>query len=271
MARYRELIKSGAVSQQELERAQADADSYDAQIVAKQEEVKQYELDLEFSRITAPISGRVSRAQLTEGNLVNANAADQVLTTIVAIDPMFVYFSVDERALQRYQKSRRAAGNADARGTLRQRQVPFRFALDSDEGFPHEGVLDFADNRVDPETGTIEIRGVVDNRQDLFVPGSRVRVRVPVTDEYSVILVPDTAILSDQDKRYLLVVNEKAIVSRRDVQMGKLLDDGMRVLLSAADGQPAVRTDEWIIVQGLQRARIDYPVEPLQSTAKSGL
>ena len=110
VARYQELIKSGAISKQELEKAQADAGSYDAQIAAKQEEVKQYQLDLEFSRITAPIAGRISRAQLTEGNLVNAGGSDPLLTTIVATDPMYVYFSVDERSLQRYMKAQ-AAGH----------------------------------------------------------------------------------------------------------------------------------------------------------------
>ena len=105
LVRYTELVKTGAVSKQEQEKVQADAESYDAQIAAKKEEVKQYELDLEFSRITAPIAGRISRAQLTEGNLVNAGGSDPLLTTIVATNPMYVYFSVDERSLQRYMKS----------------------------------------------------------------------------------------------------------------------------------------------------------------------
>jgi RND family efflux transporter MFP subunit len=230
--------------------------------------VKQYELDLEYSRITAPIAGRISRAELSEGNLVNAGGSDPLLTTIVAVDPMYVYFSVDERSLQRYMKARPpAADGAQAPEVLRDRQLPFRFGLDSDQGYPHQGVLDFADNKVDPDTGTIQLRGVVDNKQGQFVAGSRVRVRVPVSGKYSIVAVPDTSILSDQDKRYVLVVDDQHVVSRRDILLGKLLDDGQRVVLPAADGKPAVAPEEWIIVQGLQRARLNYPVDPVKPSA----
>lgn len=267
LARYTELVKSGSVSKSELEKVQADAESYDAQIAAKQEEVKQYQLDLEFSRITAAIAGRISRAELTEGNLVNAGGSDPLLTTIVAFDPIYVYFSVDERSLQRYMKARRTPEGQAPTTALRELKMPFRFGLDSDEGYPHSGLIDFADNRVDPDTGTIEMRGVVDNKQGLFVPGSRVRVRVPVSEPYSVVVVPDTAILSDQDKRYVLVVDDKNVVSRRDVMPGKLLDDGTRVVLPDASGKAAAAPEEWIIVDGLQRARINYPVEPVKPSA----
>ena len=150
---------------------------------------------------------------------------------------------------------------------MRERKIPFRFGLDSDNGFPHEGTLDFADNQIDPETGTIEVRGVVDNKQGMFVPGSRVRVRVPVGEPYSAVLVPDTAILSDQDKRYLLVVDDKNVVARRDITPGKLLDDGMRVVLPGADDDKGITTDDRIIVLGLQRARINYPVDPVEESA----
>jgi RND family efflux transporter MFP subunit len=267
VARYLELIKSGAVSKQELEKAQADAASYDAQIAAKQEEVKQYELDLEFSQIKAQITGRIDRAELTEGNLVNAGGSDPLLTTIVATDPMYVNFSVDERSLQRYMKERQSTTDPQRPGSLRAQKVTFRFRLDSDEGFPHQGFLDFAGNQIDADTGTIQLRGVVENKQGIFVSGSRARVRVPVSEPYSAVLVPDTAILSDQDKRYLLVVDDKNAVSRRDVTPGRLLDDGMRVILPGAEGNAAIGPEEWIIVQGLQRARIDYPVEPVKPSA----
>jgi len=267
LARYAELIKTGSVSKSDYEKIQADAESYDAQIVAKQEEVKQYQLDLEFSKITAAIAGRISRAELTEGNLVNAGGSDPLLTTIVASDPIYVSFSVDERSLQRYMKARRPAEGQEAPTSLRERKSPFRFGLDSDQGYPHSGLLDFADNRVDADTGTIELRGVVDNKQGVFVAGSRVRVRVPVREPYAAVVVPDTAILSDQDKRYVLVVDDKNVVSRRDVMPDELLDDGMRVVLPDASGKAAVAPEEWIIVDGLQRARINYPVEPVKPSA----
>lgn len=269
VARFDALVKQRAASVQDYEKAVADADSYDAQILAKQQEIKQYELDLEFSRITAPIAGRISRAMLTEGNLVNAGGSDPVLTTIVAVNPVYVYFSVDERTLQRYMKSRQPE-STDSPSALRARKIPFRFALDSDNGFPHEGVLDFADNRIDPDTGTVQLRGVVENKEGLFVPGSRVRVRVPTSEPYDAVLVPDTAILSDQDKRYLLVVDDKNVVARRDITPGKLLDDGMRVVLPGTDGK-GITTDDRIIVLGLQRARINYPVDPVEESQQPGV
>jgi multidrug efflux pump subunit AcrA (membrane-fusion protein) len=130
--------------------------------------------------------------------------------------------------------------------------------------------LDFADNRVDSETGTIQLRGVAENKLRLLVPGSRVQVRIPVSNPKMETLVPDTAILSDQDKRYVLIVDDKQVVSRRDIELGRLLDDGMRVVLPVKEGQPALRPDEWIIVEGLQRARIDYPVQPIEPPASPG-
>ncbi len=265
--RYTELVKSGGASKQQLDKAIADAASYDAQINAMKEQVKRYELDLEFSRITAPIAGRTSRPMLTEGNLVNAGGSDPLLTTIVALNPLYVYFSVDERTLQRVMRqhiAKRTEVERSAPATLRERKMPFQFGLDSDKGYPHEGVLDFADNRVDPETGTIQVRGVVEDKQGLFVAGSRVKLRVPVSDAYNAVLVPDSAILSDQDKRYLLIVDEKNVVSRRDISPGRLLDDGMRVVLAGEENTPSVTTGDRIIVLGLQRARINYPVEPVE-------
>ncbi|MCO6456695.1 MAG: efflux RND transporter periplasmic adaptor subunit [Pirellulaceae bacterium] len=265
VARFEVLVKENAASKQQLEKAIADAASYDAQISAKAEEVKQYELDLEFSRITAPIAGRISRAMLSEGNLVNAGGSDPLLTTIVSLDPIHVYFSVDERTVQRLMRERQQAG-ADEAVELRERKVPFRFGLDSDVGFPHEGLIDFADNQINPETGTIEVRGVVDNQQGKFVSGSRVRVRVPLGKPYAAVLVPDSAILADQDKRYLLVLDDQNVVARRNISPGKLLDDGMRVVVPEASGGGSITTDDRIIVLGLQRARINYPVDPVEES-----
>lgn len=262
VARYSQLVKSGGATQQQLEKAQADALAYDAQIAAKQEEVKRFQLDLEFSRITAPISGRISRAMLTEGNLVNAGGSDPLLTTIVAIDPIFAYFAVDERSLQKSQRNR---DTDQPRPTLREQQVPFRFALDSDRDFPHEGLLDFAENQLDSGTGTIEVRGRVDNARGLYYPGSRVRVRVPFGKPYTALLVPDTAVLTDQDKKYLLVLGPNRVVLRRDVTLGKLLDDGMRVIVPGSQQDQQLAPDDWVITLGLQRARLNEPVEPLDA------
>jgi multidrug efflux system membrane fusion protein len=261
-ARLKELLKKGGASKAQVEKAEADTKSLDAQIASAKEEIKRRELDLEYSRIKAPISGKISRALLTEGNLVNAGGSDPMLTTIVSVHPIYVYFNVDERSLQRYQKNRRQEQQTTDTAGVREAKIPFTFGLETDAGYPHQGVLDFAETRIDRATGTIQVRGAVNNEKGLFLPGSRVRIRVPVSNPYKALLVPDTAILTDQDKKYLLVVGAKNVVLRRDVTPGKLLDDGMRVI------QTNLQPDDRVILEGLQRARINYPVEPLDSSGK---
>jgi RND family efflux transporter MFP subunit len=197
---------------------------------------------------------------------VNAGPSEDVLATVVSVDPIYIYFDIDERSLQQYMTNRRTAAQTQPTG-LRQSKIPFKFQLETETGFPNEGVLDFADNRVDPTTGTIVVRGVIPNEKAMFVPGARVSIRVPVSDEHEVLIVPDTAILTDQSKKYLLVLDDKKVVQRRDIQPGKLLDDQMRVVLPGPGGQLPVKPEEWVITQGLQMGRINYPVEPVMPAA----
>ena len=182
---------------------------------------------MKYSKITADLAGKISKANLTEGNLVNAGGSDPVLTTIVAIDPIYVDFNVDERAMQRYQEIGAGRRGKDDRQSLREQKLPFSFGLDTEKGFPHEGHLVFADNKYTEGTGTILVRGVARNPDGRLIPGSRVRVRVPVGDKYPATLVPDTAVNTDQDQKYLLIVGEGNVVKRRSVRLGRLLDDGI--------------------------------------------
>ena len=285
-ARNATLLASHSVSQQEYEKTLADTQALAAQVKSRMQEVEREKLDLEFSRITAPIAGRIGRAQLTVGNLVSSGANDPVLATIVAVDPMYVYFPIDERSLQRYQRMELAHTDRARGEPLRDLKLPFHFGLDIDEGLPHEGTLDFVDNRLDQSTGTVEARGVVRNDKGLFMAGARVRVRVPVSDPYEALLVPDLAVLSDQEKKYLLVLGKDNVVLRRDVALGKLLDDGMRVVRPAlaepvapgvasvtgkASATPPVAPGDWVITLGLQNARVNYPVEPLDAQGRPAL
>jgi len=279
LARNRELARKGAVTQQELEKSEADSLAFAARYNAALQQAERFKLDLQYARITAPISGRVGRALLTEGNLVNAGGADPLLATIVSTDPIHVSFTIDERALQRYQRLRAdqaarespeppvgdGAAPAPPRPSIRDRRLAFRFALDSDEGFPHEGLIDFTENQVDSTTGTIEVRGITENSSGTLVAGSRVRVRVAVGDPYSALVVPDTAILSDQERRYLLVVSADNVVSRYDIQPGRLLDDGFRIVRPASGNAQPLGNEDRIITLGLQRARVNYPVEPIEA------
>jgi RND family efflux transporter MFP subunit len=266
--RVRDLLTRNAATQSEVEKFEAVRKTWDAQVAAGKEEVRRRNLELAYATIKAPISGKIGKAMITEGNLVNAGGSDPVMTTIVATDPIYVTFSVDEPALLRYRERRKnAAGEPEKLPQLEDVPIPFEFALASDQGFPNQGMLDFADNRLDPTTGTIQVRGRVKNPDGRFIPGSRVRVRVAVSKPYQGMLVPDTAILSDLDQRYVLVLNENNIVTRKNIRPGKLLGDGMRVVLSGRDDSD-LRADEWVIVEGLQRARINDAVEPFGRDGK---
>ncbi|MCC7476691.1 MAG: efflux RND transporter periplasmic adaptor subunit [Pirellulales bacterium] len=263
-ARLKLLQTKGGASTQQVEKAEADRLALEAQISAIQNEVERTQLDLEYSRITADIDGRVGKAEMSEGNLVNAGGSDPLLTTIVAVDPIRIYFNVDERSMQRYAKSAGAAGKnlSDLLANLKDRESTFTFALDGELGFEHLGTLRFGDNRVDPSTGTIQLYGTVPNAKGMFVPGSRVRVRLTIGQPYAALLVPDTAILSDQDKRYILIVDGEKTVRRRNVALGTITDDGLRSVTPAdklAGGETAA---QWlVIVDNLQRARLKYPVD----------
>jgi RND family efflux transporter MFP subunit len=269
-SRLRLLQTKGGASVQQVEKAEADARALAAQIGASKNEIVTKELDLEYSRITADIDGRVSKAELSEGNLVNAGGSDPLLTTIVSVDPIRVYFNVDERSMQRYAKSIGAAGGnlTDLLANMKDRESNFTFALDGETGFEHKGVLRFGDNRVDSSTGTMQVYGIVPN-SGMFTPGSRVRVRLTIGQPYTAMLVPDAAILSDQDKRYVLIVDSEKNARRRNVTLGAITDEGLRAIQPAdklADGENAA---QWqVIVDNLQRARLNYPVEADMSATK---
>jgi RND family efflux transporter MFP subunit len=267
-ARLRLLQTKGGASVQQIEKAEADALALAAQISAAQNVITYAKLDLEYSKITADIDGRVGKSELSEGNLVNAGGSDPLLTTIVSVDPIRVYFNVDERSLLRYAKSVGADGGnlTDLLANMEDRQSAFTFALDGETGFTHEGTLRFGDNRVDTSTGTMQVYGLVPNANGMFVPGSRVRVRLTIGQPYTAVLVPDTAILSDQDKRYVLIVDNEKTVRRRNVTLGAITDEGLRAIQPAdklAEGEDVA---QWrVIVDNLQRARLNYPVDAQDS------
>jgi multidrug efflux system membrane fusion protein len=265
-ARLKELLTRGGASQSQVDKAEADATALEATVKAEDQEIVRRQLELEYSKITAPLAGRIGRAMLSEGNLVNAGGSDPLLATIVSTDPIYIYFPVDERALQRYQKQRVREGQKNRPSTLKESQIKIRFGLETDEGYPYEAVLDFADNTVDRTTGTIVARAVMPDPTGRLTPGSRVRIRVPTSGEHNVVLIADTAILTDQDKKYVLLLDDKNVVQRFDVNPGKLLDDGMRVTMPNASGKEMTAKD-WIVVQGLQMARINYPVDPVKPAA----
>jgi RND family efflux transporter MFP subunit len=253
--RLTELEKKGGASRAQVEKAEADVQSLNAQIDAEKTEVKMRVRDLEeYAKIKAPIGGRIGRSLVSIGELVKQG--ETLLTTINSVDPIKVQFSANEQAVQR---ARRSALNKTKEGkvpAIKDAKVPFKFKLDTDKDFVREGILDFADNQADSKTGTILVRGETGNKDGLLLPGDHVRVRVPISDAYQALLVPDTAVNSDQDQKYLLVLNDKDVVERRNVRLGKLADNGLRVV--ETNLQPSDR----VIIEGTQRARLGNPVTP---------
>jgi multidrug efflux system membrane fusion protein len=264
-ARTASLARTGAASREELDvwtakQKVAVADKSKA-LAAKE----QAELDLKYASIKADQAGRIGKAQLTEGNLVNAGGSDPLLATIVSTDPIRIYFNVDERSLQTYARGQKAKGKnvTELLAALKDLKKDFTFALEGERDSKHPGRLAFADNRIDPGTGTIQLYGTVSNEDQFFQPGARVRVRLPVGEASHGLAVPETAILSDQDKRYVLIADDKNVVRRRNVTLGMLTDDGLREIQPAdklAEGEKP--GDWWVLVDNLQRARLNYPIDP---------
>lgn len=255
LSRAERLRPSGAVSEDECERAVADLKVQQACIQKAEAALDEAELNLEFTRVVSPIDGRVSRRQVTEGNLIqNGSSASTVLTTVVTVDPVYVYFNIEEPTLLRYEHLGWRAGDQTLFSRIKELKVPVEIGLADEEGFPHAGRLDFVDNQIDPDTGTIRARGRFDNARYL-TPGMFVRVRLPIGPPHEALLVSERAIGTDQARKFLLAVDKDHVVQYREVELGALYD-GLREVESGLSG------DEWVIVQGLQRARPGVKVSP---------
>src|SRR5262249_27232818 len=195
VARNQTLRPSGAASARDLERAVADKGAVEGELKANLAQLEQAQLDVEFAHVTAPIAGRVSRAEITQGNLVVVGASGgPLLTTVVSIDPVYVNFDADERSLIRVQKALIARDGTVSPENVRAVQIPVMVALADETDFPHRGTIDFVDNQIDPSTGTIHVRAVLPNSDRLLQPGLFVRVRVPVGEARPGVLVTDRAI-----------------------------------------------------------------------------
>jgi len=242
----------GALPEEDVTKRIATRQAAEAMLQQARAAVASAQLELGFTRIRAPIAGRIGRALVTEGNLVGYNEPT-LLTTIVRIDPVYVFFDVPESEFLDYQRLIR---EEDAAAATEER-VPVFVGLGTEEDFPHEGVINFRDNRVDPGTGTIQLRAELPNPQRALVPGLFARVRVPIGKAKPRILVPELALSSDQRGQFVLVVQEDNTVDTRMVQTGRV-ENGKVVVLSG------LRTDDWVIINGLQRARPGTKVNPVR-------
>ncbi len=249
-----QAVQSSAVSQQDVDNAKANIDQANAAVAGAQAAVESSRLNLEWCRVMAPIDGRVSNKLVTVGNLVNGGQGQPTpLTTIESVSPMYCYVDIDEHSVLKYQELALQKKSV----TTRNGKVPCYVQLSNEAGFPHVGYIDFADNHVDPTTGTLKARAILDNNSGLLTPGFFARLSVPGSGRYQTLLVPDSAIGTDQNQRNVLVVNKDDIVEPRAVQLGALFG-GLRSIVSG------LKPDDWVIINGQMHARPGAPVTPAQ-------
>jgi len=247
------LFGTGAASRSDLDKAAAARGVDLANIAADKAVVTSRQLDLEYTKVVAPVSGRASRYVVTVGNLIRSGDQNggTLLTTIVSVDPMYAYFDVDEHTVLRVRQLVRE-GKADS---PRDGGVPVWLGLANENGHPHEGTIDFVDNQVNPKTGTMRLRGVFPNKEQVLAPGLFARVRAPIGRPHKALLVSERALDTDQGQKVLYVVNQKNEVVSRPVRLGAL-HDGVREI---TDG---LKPGEQVIVNGLQQVRPGVVVEP---------
>lgn len=243
LQRAKNLAAENAMSDEEHGRRTAFASESAAHVEAIEAALRAAELNLEFTRVTSPIAGRVGRAIVTPGNLVSTGPGEAtLLTTVVSVDPIYASFEADEQTFLRYGDIARRHG------------LPIRMGLANEKDFPREGKLDFLDNQINPATGTIRGRAVFANSDRGLTPGLFVRLRLPGSGAAQGVLIQDRAVGTDLDKRYVYVV-QKGVVQYREVELGPIVD-GLRVVRSG------LQTGDSIVVNGLQRVRPGSPVAP---------
>ncbi len=240
--RTEKLIGTQAVSTEIWEQRKSAASQAQSDVLAAQAQLDMAQLNLDFTQVTAPIDGRASRAMITVGNLVTAGDSASVLTTLVSQDKVYVYFDVDEETFLRYQTLARNGQHIADPGT----KLPVKVALAGEEGYPHTGYVDFTDNQLNSGTGTIRMRAVLDNGERRFTPGLFARVQMPGSPQFNATLINDRAILTDQDRKYVYVVDKEGKAQRRDVVVGRQYA-GLRIV------QKGLVSGDKVIIDGVQK------------------
>ncbi len=243
--RARNLLEVQAISREEFETRKAATSQGNASVRAAEAMVASARLDLQFTQVRSPISGRAGRALVTTGNLAQADTT--LLTTVVSLDPVHVYFESDEQTFLRYNASTRNGDRTASNNAV-------RVGLANETGYPHAGTVDFVDNQVDPRTGTIRARAVLANPDQVFTPGLFARVQLEGNEEASALLIDDKAVLTDQDRKYVYVLGPKNAAMRKDIVLGRMAD-GLRVVTSGLTPQDKV------IVHGVQK--VFFPGMPV--------
>ena len=258
--RAQKLFKQKAGAESDVVKWRVEREIASAEMLRAQAKIARAELNVGYTQVTSPFTGRVGRNLVDIGNLVGEGEAT-VLTEVTLYDPIFVYFNLNERDLLRVMKAIRE--NAEAKGLNPEDmdddeiEIPLFLGLANEQGYPHEGRYDYADSAVDPETGTLQLRGTFENSQrpPRLLPGLFVRIRMPEGERPDMPLVSERAIGNDQRGIYLMVVNAENLVERRSVKTGQRIDG----LIVIEDG---LQKDDRVVVKGVQRARPGRKVDP---------
>jgi multidrug efflux system membrane fusion protein len=233
--RTEKLIGSQAISTEVWEQRRSSAAQAQSNVLAAQAQFDLAQLNLDFTRVIAPIDGRASRAMITAGNLVTAGDSASVLTTLVSLDKVYVYFDVDEATFLRYQN--------DGRRTAK---LPVKVGLVGEDGYPHQGIVDFTDNQLNAGTGTIRMRALLENAERRFTPGLFARVQMPGSAEFNAMLINDKSVMTDQDRKFVYIVDKDGKAQRRDIEVGRVAG-GLRIV------QKGLAAGDRVIVDGMQK------------------
>lgn len=253
LARSQELLQSNSISRADYDLAVANRSETLGQIENLQAAVDRAKLDLEYTKVAAPIDGLLGRSLVTPGNLIAADST--LLTTLVSVDPIYVYFDVDERSVLAYRQRMRQGDVPSARD----QKIPVQLGLAVDKNFPYDGYIDFVDNQTDPSTGNTRVRATFPNPEGHLSAGLFARVRVPFSSNFQAILIPTKAIGTDQQGKFVMVVQDGK-AQRRSIQPG-LVKGSMTVIREGLKG------DETVIVSGLQKVRPGAPVTIAAATS----
>lgn len=250
LARAKRLLEARAGSQEDLDRRLQAKQAADADVAAANAAVQQASLELEFTEIKSPIAGRASRDLVNKGNLVTAQST--LLTTVVSIDPIHFVFTGSERDYLNYSR----LSKSGERQSSRDAPNPVRIKLDDQDDYAIEGVMNFVDNAINPTTATIEAQAVVPNPDGFLTPGMFGRLRLYGRDPFEAMLIPDTAVQFDQSRRFVWVVGDGNIAEMRPVSLGRLVNDGMRIV------DEGLTPEDRLIVSGFAMLRPGAPVDP---------
>ena len=256
--RQAELTARGSASKSTLDNATASRDTAQANLQQAEINTKLAALNFDYSSVSAPFDGTVTARKFSIGEYVGSNSSPTVLATIVQLDPIYANFAFNERDVLRVRAEIRKRGMTAAD----LKKVPVEIGLQTEQGFPHKGTLDYASPTVDAGTGTLTARAIFDNPDGVLLPGLFVRVRIPTRTVDDALMVPDAALGADQSGRYLLVVGKDDIVEQRNVEIGSA-EGTLRVI------EKGIKADDRVIVGGMQRAVPGQKVEPVAATAQS--